>query len=98
MALKGAMMLNPDAYHRSPFGKGGLRGIFYKIISLNLDFNKLEPFKVDCPVAGIYLFLPYITELGIIDIVKKCGLPGSSVIGPVVACLSMLMLKLTEGE
>jgi len=62
--------------------------------SENLDFNKLEPFKVDCPVAGAYLFLPYIIESGIIDIVKKCGLPGSSVIGPVEACLSMLMLKL----
>jgi len=62
--------------------------------SEDLDFNKLKPFKADCPVAGVYLFLPYIIESGIVDVVKKCELPGSSVIGSVQACLSMLVLKL----
>ena len=62
--------------------------------SENLDFDKLEPFKTDCPVAGVYLLLPYIIESGIVDVVKKCKLPESSIIGATQACLSMLILKL----
>ena len=64
----------------------------------NLNFKKLEPFKVDCPVVGVYFFLPYIIESGILDIVKKCNLPGSNDIGSVQASLSMLLLKLIGNE
>ena len=63
-----------------------------------IDFNKLEKFQIDTPVIGIFFFLPYIIESGIIDIVKKSKLPGSSAIGPVQACLSMLVLKLIGNE
>jgi transposase len=63
-----------------------------------LDFNELKPFKIDCPVAGVYLFLPYIIESGIVDILKKCNLPGSSVVGSIQASLSMLLLKLIGNE
>lgn len=64
----------------------------------NLNFEKLFPFKVDCPVAGIFLFIPYIIESGIIDIVQKCQLPESSDIGATQAALSMLLLKLMGNE
>lgn len=63
-----------------------------------LDFDKMEKFQVDTPAAGIFFFIPYIIESGIIDIVKKSCLPGSSSIGPVQACLSMLALKLMGNE
>jgi transposase len=66
--------------------------------SENIDFQKLEKFVVDCPVAGIFLFLPYIIESGILEIIKKCELPESSVIGSTQACLSMLLLKLIGNE
>ena len=66
--------------------------------SNELNFKKLEPFNVDCPVVGVYFFLPYILESGIIEIVRKCNLPSSSVIGSVSACLSMLLLKLIGNE
>jgi len=66
--------------------------------SENIDFDKLEKFQVDTPTVGIFFFLPYIIESGIIDIVKKSKLPGSSVIGPLQACLSMLALKLIGNE
>ena len=59
-----------------------------------LDFSELEPFKVDTPVAGVFFFIPYILETGILDIVKECKLPESSVIGSIQACLSMLFFKL----
>lgn len=59
-----------------------------------IKFEKLEPFNMDCPVAGIFFFIPYIIESKIIDIVKKCKLPQSGVINSLHACLSMLALKL----
>jgi transposase len=59
-----------------------------------LDFETLEPFAFDCPVVGIYFFITYIIESGILDIVKQCKLPESSVISHEQACLSMLLLKL----
>lgn len=59
-----------------------------------LGWNELEPFQIDCPVAGVFFFLPYILESGIIDIVSDCGLPQSSALHSTQACLSMLLLKL----
>ena len=38
--------------------------------SENLNFNNLEPFNVDIPIAGICFFIPYIIESGVLDIVK----------------------------
>ncbi len=63
-----------------------------------LDFEKLEPFTTDCPIAGIFFFLPYIINSGILDIVNNCKLPSSSVIGTIQANLSMLLLKLIGSE
>jgi len=62
--------------------------------ALNMDMKKLEPFRADCKIAGIFFFLPYILESGIMDIVRHCVLPESSDIGKRQACLSMLLLKL----
>ena len=66
--------------------------------ALNIDFHALTPFKMDCPAIGVFFFIPYIIESGIIDIIKKCNLPESSVIGSTQACLSMLLLKLIGKE
>ena len=66
--------------------------------SENLDFSNLEKFQVDTPSIGIFFFIPYIIETGIIDVVKNANLPGSSTIGSVQACLSMLALKLIGNE
>ena len=59
-----------------------------------LDFSELPPFNIDCPTVGVFFFIPYLLEAGIIDIVKECKLPESSDIGNTEACLSMLLLKL----
>lgn len=66
--------------------------------STPLDFSKLEPFNIDTPTCGIFFFLPYIIESGIIDIIKTCSLPESSAIDATQACLSMLALKLIGNE
>lgn len=75
------------------------RGLTQKNQSLSsratlIDFEKLEPFNIDCPVVGVYFFLPYIIESGILDIIKQCELPKSSAISAEQAALSMLLLKL----
>ncbi|HED37533.1 MAG TPA: transposase [Ignavibacteria bacterium] len=66
--------------------------------SENIDFSNLEKFQVDTPYIGIFFFIPYIIESGIIDVVKNANLPGSSTIGSVQACLSMLTFKLIGNE
>lgn len=66
--------------------------------SMNLSLNTLEPFRIDCQVAGIFLFLPYILDAGILDIVQECALPESGDIGKQQAALSMLLLKLIGNE
>lgn len=63
-----------------------------------IDFDSLEPFNVDCPVAGIFFFIPYIIESGILDVVEQCQLPDSSAISATQASLSMLLLKLMGSE
>ena len=59
-----------------------------------LDIARLESSVFDCPVAGVFFFLPYIIESGILNLVESCKLPSSSEINSTQACLSMLLLKL----
>jgi transposase len=66
--------------------------------SANLDIEGLEPFQEVCQVAGVFLFLPYILESGILDIIQQCSLPESQDIGNQQAALSMLLLKLIGQE
>lgn len=63
-----------------------------------LDFEKLDPFTIDCPIAGIFFFLPYIIDSGILNIVNQCELPASSVINATQANLSVLLLKLIGNQ
>jgi len=66
--------------------------------SEHLDFSALDPFNIDCPAVGVFFFIPYILESGIIDIMKECELPDSSNIGSTQACLAMLLFKLIGGK
>lgn len=66
--------------------------------ALALDFDKLEPFTVDCPVVGVFCFIPYIIDSQLLSIVERCQLPSSSVIQSTQAALSMLLLKLIGNE
>lgn len=66
--------------------------------STPINFDIIKPFRYDCPVAGIFFFLPYLIESGILDVVKQSQLPQSSDINAKQACLSMLLLKLVGSE
>jgi len=63
-----------------------------------LEVPKLEPVRVECKVAGLFFFIPYIIESGLLEIVKSCPLPGSSDIQSDQAALSMLLMKLIGCE
>ncbi|MCP4401617.1 MAG: hypothetical protein GY801_30495 [bacterium] len=63
-----------------------------------LNIPALSPFRVDCPIAGVFFFIPYIIESGILDIVDQCRLPASNRIAATQASLSILLLKLIGGN
>ena len=63
-----------------------------------LNIATLAPFRVDCPVAGVFFFIPYIVESGLLEIVSQCQFPTSSRIGATQASLSILLLKLIGGK
>lgn len=66
--------------------------------SSGLNFSNLQPFRYDCPTVGVFFFLPYLIESGILEIVSQASLPESSDITAQQACLSMLLLKLIGSE
>ena len=76
----------------------GKKGTLIPQRAAMLDFDLLKPFRAECKVAGVFLFLPYIIESRILDVVEHCGLPGSSDIGNRQAALSMLCLKLIGAQ
>ncbi len=64
----------------------------------NLDFEQLQPFCGECQVAGIFFFLPYIIESGIMEALSDAPVPQSGRIGKSQALLSLLALKLIGGQ
>jgi len=89
----------PKLHRRTDRERGiSRKGMLIPQRSANLDINGLDPFRVECQVAGVYLFLPYILDSGILDIVSQCNLPESNDIGKHQASLSMLLLKLIGNE
>jgi len=38
--------------------------------SQNLHVDELEPFQADCQVAGLFFFLPYLVESGLMDMLE----------------------------
>jgi transposase len=89
----------PKLHRRTDRQRGiSKKGMWIPRRSANLDINGLDPFRVECQVAGVYLFLPYILKSGILDMVSQCNLPESNDIGKYQASLSMLLLKLIGNE
>jgi transposase len=89
----------PKLHRRTDRERGvSKKGMLIPQRSANLNINELEPFHAECQVAGVYLFVPYILDSGILDIVSQCNLPESNNIGKYQASLSMLLLKLIGNE
>jgi len=83
------------SYHEMGISR---KGSIIPARSQNIDLARLEPFRAECQIAGVFFFLPYILENGIMDIVEKIPLPASNDIGCKQAALSVLLLKLIGKE
>lgn len=58
----------------------------------------LDGKRFESAAAGVFLFAPFLSQLGILDVVREAGLPGSSVIPACGYLLSFLALKLLGTE
>jgi len=54
----------------------------------------LDGQSFESAAAGVFLFAPFLSQLGIVDVVRDAGLPGSEVIPASHYLLSLLALKL----
>lgn len=63
-----------------------------------LEPGELEGKVVSCDRAGVFLFLPWIEQLGLPELVEKTKLPGSKAIPSLSYFLSFLGLKLLGSE
>jgi hypothetical protein len=59
---------------------------------------ELDGKTLDCPGAGVFLFAPFLAQLGIDDVVTRAGLPGTKAIPALSYLLSFLALKLLGVE
>jgi len=96
-------ILKDAGFEKLPRRSGEKRGMsrkntFLSQASGNLDFHNLKPFSVECQIAGLFIFVPYLIESGILDVIDSLPLPDSSGIGKIQAFLSFLALKLTGAE
>ena len=57
-----------------------------------------EPLRVRTRAAGIFLFLPLLAELGFDSLVRRADYPGTKMVPPDAALLSLLALKLLRKE
>lgn len=67
-------------------------------LSQDLDWEHLKPFHAPCQIAGLFFFLPYIIDSGIMSIIDALPLPTSGRIDKKQAFLSLLALKLMGGQ
>ena len=63
-----------------------------------LTLSTSEPVQLRTRVAGIFLFLPLLAQLGFDKLVRTAGYPGSKMIPADAALLSLLSLKLLDKE
>jgi len=63
-----------------------------------LILSATDPLRLRTRVAGLFLFLPLLARLGFHKLVQKAGYPGSNMVPPDAALLSLLTLKLVDKE
>jgi transposase len=63
-----------------------------------VSITDIEAREMDSPAAGVFLFAPFVAQLGLEEVVAKAGLPGTKVIPAMNYFLSFLALKLLGTE
>jgi len=64
----------------------------------NLVLEQVEPFQQECQGAGLFAFVPYLLESGLLEVADRLPLPESARLGKTQALLRLLVLKLIGGE
>ncbi len=63
-----------------------------------IDFNKLDSYKFECQIGGIYYFIPYILKTGLYDLISSIPFPETSKLSKINSIFSILLLKLIGNE
>ncbi len=63
-----------------------------------LSITGAEGFEAQSTAAGVFLFAPFVAQLGLDAVVREAGLPGTKTIGAMNYVLSFLALKLLGTE
>jgi transposase len=63
-----------------------------------ITVGDMDDQKIQSSTAGIFIFAPFLTQLGINQIVRSAGLPGSKIIPAINYFLSFLAMKLLGNE
>lgn len=63
-----------------------------------LKFAELDDERFDCQVAGIYLFIPYMLEMGLADLINGSSFPESEQLSKLNSVYSILASKLIGYE
>lgn len=66
--------------------------------SYQLDFNDIRHKKFDCDVAGIYLFIPFLLELELDNLIRQSSYPNTDQLSNLNYIYSILALKLMGKE
>lgn len=66
--------------------------------SHQLDYDNLSKERLNCQVSGIYLFIPYMLQLGLDELIGESSLPGTNQVSSINSVYSILTLKLIGQE
>ncbi len=75
-----------------------IQGARVPAVTKVISVGELEGQMLECDIAGVFMFAPFIEQLNITKIVKSAGLPGTKVIPALSYFLSFLSLKLAGTE
>ena len=75
-----------------------IQGASVPAVAQAINLASLDGNKFESDTAGLFLFAPFIAQLGMDEIVREAGLPGSRVIPALSYLLSFLALKLLGTE
>ena len=75
-----------------------VRGAAVPERSRRVALKSLQGERFESAAAGVFLFAPFLTQLGIAEVVREAALPGSQAIPALSYVLSFLALKLLGNE
>lgn len=96
-------ILREDGFSKLPRRTSDERGLSKRNTlipqkSHRLDYDNLSKGRFNCQVSGVYLFIPYMLQLGLDELIERSSLPGTSQLSSLNSLYSILTLKLIGQE